>query len=559
MFTFFKKPLQLAGTSSCWLGDNEWVYSFKLKNITSPLDPSPLWVSGYSGKDKIVDGSDDKDKYRRLKDALDKHRATIPEMDERGMLTDVRKVFTDVVVRISAKVWNRDAQLGGRKLEILADNLSKLHAFDFGDFLVSSRTPSYVIMPDEKISDDDDAIFQFGHGVFVPGKDDRKIGNLEIFMEDENTGKSLPSWIFWEEGQRIERPAAIYAGQECLAIAASTDFCASSSPVWLSHGKGSILVNFSAQSAHGDGCHVGDCEIERKDNAVICRFTDKADTNSGEILTVKISARTGLTLLPSSNTWPIYSQQVGQANGQPDGLPSSNKSMGESLTLVRGKTTGERIYIEGIALPRIDTPGGAIEDLEYWTLWIDDSGKPVSGRDADTHRFMGFCAWYDKNFLEISKPGKRKFSKVKKLPISFKDRQKNNFELVASPVSEQYHAILQLPSLPDPWPVDQARTEIGRGVDGILLNLLDLPESLGWKPGTRKPGTLGVLGLSRKHAAVRLEGDKLKIEVLSIAPIFVLDENGQIAKTLKKGYESEYFLSAGERFIVGCYLLRFVI
>lgn len=292
MFNFFHNTR----TNSTWLGNDERLFTLKLQNVANPLDPHPLWENRYSGNDEITESLSGS-KNRRLKDALEAHRCSVIKEDERGWRVITPLIFSDMAVRISEDEWNRDTRLGGKKVEILADNLTRLHNEYFGRDLAGPRPPAYVVMPDPALKNDE-VMFQFGLGVFVPQKADQLIGRLELQIKDA-PWQPLPQWIFWENSKEILRDTAIYAEQQFLLISPSPESATvrpplmeDGNPLWFSHGKGCLMFNLSLQRAFGDGEFISDGEFipQEEDNTTICQFSNllPSDQDAVEQLLLKI-------------------------------------------------------------------------------------------------------------------------------------------------------------------------------------------------------------------------------------------------------------------------------
>jgi hypothetical protein len=91
------------------------------------------------------------------------------------------------------------------------------------------------------------------------------------------------------------------------------------------------------------------------------------------------------------------------------------------------------------------------------------------------------------------------------------------------------------------------------------MELLDHPDSLQWAGGQGPKGAkLNALNLSRRHVALRLVGNKLEVAMSDgKMPIYVLDSEGKLMKTLSPGGKASVLMAPDELFVVGSYLLRF--
>jgi hypothetical protein len=567
MFNFFRS----AKSGSGWLGSDEWLFALKLQNVSDPFDPHPLWESRYSGVNAIAESISGRTD-RRLRDVLDAHRCILVKADERGWRVPTPLIFGDVVIRISEAQWNSDIRTGAKKIEILADNLSHMHDEDFGDKLCSPRPPSYAIVPDPALGNDE-VVFQFGLGVFVPGPADQLTGQLQLQIKDRSDWMEFPEWTFWENGKPVYRPVGLYEGQQFLLIAPSSDSAAicspvtkENTPVWFSHGKGRVMLNFISQCAFGDGEFVSDGEIipPYRDNGTICRFHN---LHPGSLQTADPDEELLLKIIPF--TQPDAGDSDADDHGDISartlipGTDSGASSDCGIFTLIPGLTE-DHLVLEGFALPRIDTPSGRIKGLRSWTLWVDESGQPIAEPFADASQEAGFLALSAtsvQDFLSIREPGKKYFAQVKKFPVSV-TAGIQSFQVIAPPIPEKYHAILKLSDLAV-FPIEKNPLTLGRGrgLGGpdILLEFLANPESLRWQKGQEAKGAyLGAIGLSRRHVQVRVQDGQLRVRAEETSvPVYGLDQNVQLRQTLEKGSPEDMALESGEYLLIGCYLLRF--
>ncbi len=225
------------------------------------------------------------------------------------------------------------------------------------------------------------------------------------------------------------------------------------------------------------------------------------------------------------------------------------------------------IKLSGCALLRID---GArrLGGLEQWTVWFDRIGRPVRRADkdtVDTRRCLALSARADSPHLLYRLPGQSDFSPVRHMPSSLDTGSGKYLELLATPVPEAYHGLLLLRQ-EQTLPLSNSVFLLGRSdsaAEGaqpdLPMELLDHPDSLRWADGQGPKGAkLNALNLSRRHVALRLVGNKLDIAMADgKMPIYVLNAEGKLLKTLAPGDRGSVLMSPDELFIVGSYLLRF--
>lgn len=225
------------------------------------------------------------------------------------------------------------------------------------------------------------------------------------------------------------------------------------------------------------------------------------------------------------------------------------------------------IKLSGCALLRID---GArrLGGLEQWTIWFDRIGRPVRRADkdtVDTRRCLALSARADAPHLLYRLPGQSDFSPVRHMPSSLDTGSGKYLELLSTPVPEAYHGLLLLRQ-EQTLPLSTSVFLLGRSdsaAEGaqpdLPMELLDHPDSLRWADGQGPKGAkLNALNLSRRHVALRLVGNKLDIAMADgKMPIYVLNAEGKLLKTLAPGDRGSVLMSPDELFIVGSYLLRF--
>ncbi len=548
--------------SSPWLGTDERLFTLKLCHVENPLDPSPLWNSLYGGGKQITENSTGSTGLR-LQDALNMHRATVIGRDSRGWQTEEKKVFTDAVVWIPFSVWHQDMQLPWKKTEMLCDNLSRLHAADFGDLLVAEREPSYAVMPlDEKYLKKDEVIFQFGWGVFIPREEDRVTGKISLKCKDRKQWQSLPDWIFWKQGKRIVRPAGLYEKQQFVLLGAEPEFAALRVPeteegqkAWFSHGKGNIWFNLGdPEGKDGFGCpgFVERLQGSGTGDAREILFRDECpaseEKNEGpELLLIRMEAVSA-------------EMQENQQNSQTEKIPGADflLSFQRGRTIIPGMIR-HQLVLEGIALIRPEFVPG----LESWTLRMDKNGHPAQNHGGNVKEpdLLIFSAALRENQIFWRRSGEKESFSVKKLPFTLPDINDLIFHLIPSPLPDQYLAILLLPE-PRFIPVYEEGLLLGRNVaeSDLRLDYLTQPRSLKWQPGKEKPdATLGHIGISGEHAKVALRKDQLAVYMEKGSTAFyVLDKDRNLKYTLMPWQKKEVMADPNDCLLIGPYLLRFV-
>ncbi len=574
MPSFFGK----SGKKPEWLVKDEnlreKLYTETFCNVDDPFDPGPLWERRYGGGKKIAESETGKNDLR-LRDALDSHRGTVVLPDGEGRLVETLKVFNDVIMYLPAAAWNRDRQMGGGKLQLLADNLASYH---FGDFenslLFPERKPVYAILPHDGL-DHDQVAFQFGFGVFVPGANDRPAYRISMKVHEKTPWLPLPDMVVYENGRPVSRPTALYADQQFLLIGPDMEArvvappeTADRRPVWFSHRKGYIwlnLMNFENEQddfAFGDGKCVGNGEtvleeLAEGNSQVLFRslFPHDGDSDRKEILMLKIDPE------PESDV-------------EAETPSSEPETRGSSYTIVPGMgvldaASRGRTIVPGTISHQLILSGFALlkekllqdQGLLHWTIWFDSKGLPMGGayeETSDSPAFAGIC---ETGFLYCRAPGDIKYRRIKTLPYSVKDKNGNVYKVVPSPLPEIHHGILMLPQ-PRFFPVGKEKRTLGSSVpkDQIRLDALSSPQSLKWARGQcNRESALGDVFLSGEHAEAELAGNKLEVKLTKgRAPVYRLGTDLKLLDSRHSPFESgKLEIGQGEFLLIGCYLLCF--
>ncbi|MEZ4527406.1 MAG: hypothetical protein R2941_15915 [Desulfobacterales bacterium] len=219
------------------------------------------------------------------------------------------------------------------------------------------------------------------------------------------------------------------------------------------------------------------------------------------------------------------------------------------------------LVLRGIALPRPDYVPG----LESWILRMDEKGYPAdpqnSAKDGD---LLLFTSDFRENRISCRRPGEKNFFPVSQLPFSLPDIRGLNYQLIPSPLPEQYLGILLVPE-PRFIPMDEEGFLMGRNVaePGLRLDLLIHPRSLKWQPGKEPKdspdASLGHIGISGEHARVALRGDQLLVQMHKGSTAFyILDSEGKVKHTLSPFRKSEILADPDEGLLMGCYFLKFL-
>lgn len=531
---------------------SERLFTLRLKGVESPLDPDPFWESHYSGGSSIYNEKS-KSHNRRLKAALDAHRKLSAEIDEFEFPIEKMLVFSDVVMWLPEKIWNSSSREGGERLFMLSEKLKYRHRTDFGNELFMQRQPHYAIMPLKNLPQDE-VIFQFGLGVYLPRENDKQTAEVKILQAGKEP-EPLNNWIFFENKQEIERPSALYSEQYFLLIGNTLTESAIQSPVWFSQEQGFIMVDTHRQPnrIYGDDEYIVAGQISGSQDATICPFQTLDNNSQQEALKLLIQRKhdnthRGKTFTSSQNTTTtnkIAGETVISTDISADPLAG--------LTVISTNKAPEYVYhltIKGIVLPRID-----ISAIKHWQIMLDNQGMPI---ESDTQ-----AEWIirgNQQSLEWSHADTNK-QEWKILDINSNHTLPFPIETPLTsrlaPLQNKQHGILLLPQALA-YPLSHKTKTLGRNTkNDIVLQLINHPESIEWQHKTKRKQSMGHLGLSAHHLSLQIKGQSLQIQQQSMtSPVYILQDN-MITQTLKAKSYAETTIKSSQEIIVGIYLLQY--
>lgn len=581
------------------------VFHLHLSGVEDPFDPDPMWDRRYGGGADIVDKTSGDGEFR-LQAALDGCRNSVFIRDEAGRFRERNPVFTDVVVRIPNAAWRTEAVRGGRRIEALARNLEHLHNGKFMGSLPNDRNPIYTIMPDPGLPSDE-AVFQFGFGVFVPSGEDVLLGSVTIARGRTGEPQELPEWSFWYEGRQIKRPVAVYRGQKTVLIAPG-DPAPVRAPVWFDSPGGHILINLNAADSeriYADAEHIQVVESRLPETAtepfewtLESRHGSRKGRNR-DLLVVRLAPIAEPKRLcerdveirlfgPPPEQMPTERRGRSRKTSSEHAAPVSrtNASDRESgggaefgiepfLTGLSPGWQGDAtplssryaLRLAGLALLRVDGER-RVDNLDGWALYFDADGDPIGFDRADTvdtRRCLALAAYARDRRLFYRLAGESSFSPVAEIPCVLPTERNRYLRLDASPLPDHYHGVLLLreeigfPLSPKGLVLGRSNLDPEAQQPDLPLELLTHPESLHWTGGQGHPGArLNAINLSRRHVTLQLKDDALAVTMAEgTAPVFLLDSAGRHLRTLEPRSRRRARLKPGEMLVVGGYLLRF--
>jgi hypothetical protein len=599
MFGLFKHKSRETIEEYREAGEDLGVFTLALTGVEDPFDPDPLWDRRYGGNNKIAEERTE-DRDFRLQAALDGCRDVKHVRDAEGRYREQTPVYTDIVMWIPEVKWRADSKRRGQRLEALATNFAQLHRMKFKRSLPPDREPNYTIMPDTEI-EANTVVFQFGFGVFVPSADDELLGSVAFKRTKGGPPVNFEDWSFWRSGAQLKRPVGVYAGQGSLLITPDRAGPVRA-PIWFAHRDGNLSLNLSAAEAErvysdNEQIEVAETVAPRRESEPFqWVLKDKRGAqNEGEdtlVIEVKFvsepATRRAFNVKPKEPPKPpptALKPSPKAAAADPPTAPNvvAKARAGLDRFFVKGAAPSPvqaaapadtapisqrfSLKLTGCALLRIDGER-RLGGLEEWTIWFDRIGRPVRAADKDNvdlRNCLALSARADKDMLLYRLPGQSGFSPVKVKPCSLDTGSGKYLELLASPVPDAYHGLLLLRQ-ENTFPLSTAPFLLGRSdsaAEGaqpdLPMELLDHPNSLKWSGAQGPKGAkLNALNLSRRHVALRLIGNKLEVAMADgRMPIYTLDGEAKLAKTLGPGDRITALVSPDELIIVGSYLLRF--
>lgn len=575
--------------------NNQLVFTHILKGVKDHFDANSLWQEKHGGKKGIMSLEDKEEE--RLRYALDSFYPEEIEKKRDGFKEVSRRVYTDVVVWIPEAIWRDDIQTGGRKMEMLANNLSWCHRRDFGEILWGEREPSYVIMP-EKGLDFEQVRFQFGWGVFVPNEKDQQVATVQFRLDKSGQWVDLPEWLFWKEKKITKRPAGIYQAQyglsvsfdaQCAAVclAGTEKECEGASP-W----RGSIFINPSLQIpgfAFGDDRFISDGRVEEGDgpNSTSVFAFERIPEHPSE----DVKSPEGLAQEPPEDTKTFFlkieplrsaSSVSAPMRGQGHPTPSIGSTSPHAQEPPKAspapadtpQVKAPHLVLGGLALPRIDGRKEikGLEGLAVWTLCLDERGNPVKENSLDA---LALLAGADRDFLSVRSPGKsRADGRITSYPWVYEWGGGKSLRLMAPPdaLGSDYFGFLEVPLLiPFSIPLERGRPIIlgrstlvkrdkpdvciDRDVFGDTKGFLGDLAHVKWRDAL-----LGSLLLEGRHVEIRLSrnGDSVEVKQIGVSfPIYALPSRGAPCKRLP-GDSEPMILREGDRLLLGFFLLQFM-
>ena len=519
------------------------LFTLKLKGVEDHLDPDSLWEHTYGGGGSIYE-TISKSSNRRLKDALDAHRKMSYTYEE-GFEFPIDKmmVFSDVVIWLPQSIWNGSAREGGEDLFMLSEKLKYRHRSDFSEELLNQQTPHYSIMPHQQL-DEDEIIFQFGLGVYLPRGGDVQTAEIKI-IQAKGKPLSFPDWVFFEDQNRVTRAATIYEKQHHLLIGNNLMSSAIQSPSWFTQDKGYLVLDTSGakDGSYADDAYISAGDVSTSGNATFCAFHTVDGVEPVEQIKLLIQRKQDDGGTDSSSVDAAYGDTVIMTNTDLDNDPLSG------LTVISSNNEPVFLYylsITGIVLPKIDFP-----NIKHWLLQLNQQGMPAA-TDEDIkwiirgdNKTIEWCYAESQQWQDFPIEKEAPFPDTSPLTIRSPALEDSQF------------GILMLPEV-FASPLSHNTITLGRENDnGMMLQLINRDDSLIWTDNTTHKLSMGHLGLSAHHLSLQIKGQNLSVQQQSkSAPTYILEDQ-IITQTLEADSFTEATLNSSHEIIVGNYLLQY--
>ncbi|HPE70642.1 MAG TPA: hypothetical protein PK018_00500 [Candidatus Competibacter sp.] len=436
---------------------------------------------------------------RRLRQALTDHCHWINRQHPQSRKLVKEKVtFTDVIVCTHPDVYH-NALITHEQTHInaLLHNLTVNHENDFQASLPKNRKPRYLVNPDQRLEKNHIA-FLFGPAIYIPDPGEPA---FQIVLSLNGMPVTLPDVEYWRDGKNHKLPISFHAKQEFLLLTPEDGegFIAISG--WRDESRKAYLllrrIGEDQWVAFLGG--INQYFEPRKTSAGIWYFTIPLD--QGQTLTLEITSR----------------------------ATAATPQHGAGKTIIFDLDDSASLYVlklEAVGLPNL------FRGLRQWTLWLDPEGGIAPPDMIHDQRQLASLSLNQGGLIFTDASGvSTSLGKNIDQPREIALSPTTQLTLLPSPEGlSHFIGLLRLP-VPDHYSISEDFATIGRsdpnGTDDspeISLDQLDQPGSIlghDFPPGI----TLNNLGLSRRHAQVRVHGDRLEVKKMEQRhnPIYHLD------------------------------------
>ncbi|MFZ1643334.1 MAG: hypothetical protein WAV07_18260 [Candidatus Contendobacter sp.] len=473
----------------------------------------------------------------RLQQALMNHCHWKSQKDSCGKRFQEMKTFTDVILCLPHHVY-QDAVIHEQgRLNDLLDNLAWHHERDFQDSLLEGRKPRYLARPDPQLEDHNIA-FLFGPSVYIPDPEEPA---FQVLLSLDGRLVELPSLEFWRDQQSHRLPISFYAGQECLLLVPEQGEGMISIPGWQAPNEKTYLL--LRRVGEKWDAFLWDSSryipnAPKRTSAGIWYFT--IPLNDHQTLVLEIAPQPEVAATQHNASYTVI-----------PGLPDP--------------VSPYALVLEVVGLPTLFR--NQQQYLRQWTLWLDPDGgfaspAAIMGKQQKqlAHLSLNQNGLLFTDEAGVSTPLGERINNQQEITLSAA-----TITVLPSPADlSHFVGLLKLP-LPDCYPVSENFTTIGRfdpnnpdNSPDISLNQLDQPNTVIGQ-GFAQETTLNSIGLSRRHAQVRVIGECLEAKLENPKNrLYRLNDQDQRSGELTGSNSSDpILLKLGESLVVGNFILRF--
>jgi len=457
---------------------NGLIWQLELCGITESLNADVLWDRSLGSGRLVTEVNSGKTEFR-LYQALKDHQRWRGRQDSiHGKRVQNSQCFTDVIMCLPEDVWREDLnRTGGEIIKTTLHNLGWYHSEAFKQDLAPGRKPRYLVrlepdLPKDRIK------FLFGNGVYLPNDKDLPILHVILTLGDTPVASPVLN-LLQDNFLPLKQPLGFYAGQERL--------------LFTPEGQGPLSI----QGWHGPA--EAYLQILQQDENNWLASSD----NGGR---AKAWLRDGI--------WCFERRSSNTADEQVLSLklaPATVAKDGGTVILNMYKYT---LQFEALAMPQLSLVPG----LSKWNLWLNNSGVLATTEQMQYEPNTLINLNFDDNGLHLCVPNEPPQLLGKKITESVAI---SNTGATLLPVDFPGRIGLLRFSTPTSYILDQETRILGRtdsddkefNPDIALDTQLAQPEALLWKANaSNRVSTMASLGLSRKHATLRVEDGYLIME-----------------------------------------------
>ncbi len=556
-------------TNNHWIDTqyDEFRYTLTLSGIEDHFDANGLWRENGSKQQNIVNKSSDA-RSERLEWVL--------KQCQRAQLSLIAKtgVYQHILVWLPSDIWELALRFDEKAVNRLQTRLTELHQESFNEKQNDIR---YQILHSDQLHYNEIA-FQFGHSIYIAGSEEAAIGHIQIKSTNSHGLTQAITDLPISHDSRLEgnHNQNIYQGQEHIFVLNPTnDAFLKNSQTWTVNGCDYIHIKIHKGCWQAyNGINNPDVLIHssEKDNEIVFEV-QSTDSKQG------MQPKLWITLNCSAIIKPEAQEQADNFDSTTFSTPPPTQNSDSTILIQPPLTVDSTLFLsdspllqpalilEAIAFPRIDSAAGMVPTLKSWRIWLDQNGELLTHNqitDSQRQSLPNFIAHSNKKRLFLRATESDPYQALE-LPTAIQMGEHSIEISLANFLPERFHGVLSFPS-PVIFKLEPDRDyRIGRKTPqntqhlDIDLAFLSDQKSMVWNDHSPHLGhTLSSLVLSRLNViATASEEGNCQITAHGSAPVYVLTEDENQVITLQSKETNEYTLELNQRFIVGCFILRY--